>query len=255
MLIVFSGRFIELYATGWGLQAIQSIFLSRTWATDEKVMKEKLAFFTETNFPLQLLLFPEGTDLSDSNKEKSHQYANANGLQKYDYVLHPRNKGFCLCLKELRKGKVPPTIVNISIGYVGTIPQNEKDISNGNWPTEIHFFAEQFASSNLPCDEEGLTQWLQECWEEKEEQLKQFYKDKKFHAKYMSDTEVRNSYGEMKKIMFLWSMFLAYIGYNFITNWYYWIYYPVFTTFYLLLNYFTNGVDSIILKRHRLFRK
>jgi len=35
-----------------------------------------------------------GTDLSESNKEKSKKYARENNLPEFDYVLQPRTKGF-----------------------------------------------------------------------------------------------------------------------------------------------------------------
>jgi hypothetical protein len=42
---------------------------------------------------LSLLIFPEGTDLSDSNIIKSNKYANQNGLEEMKYVLHPKSTG------------------------------------------------------------------------------------------------------------------------------------------------------------------
>lgn len=237
------------------MQSIRYIFLSRAWNTDEKLMKEGIACFSETDLPVQLLLFPEGTDLSPSNKEKGHGYAVKNNLPKYEYVLHPRTKGFCLCVEEMRKFKTPPTLVNISVGYLGNMPQNERHIAAGVWPTEIHFHANQQPLSSLPSDEEGLSQWLKECWRKKENELKAFYSKKQFTATYLSDARVRESYGDMKKMMFLWTVFLLYIGYNCLTNSFYWYYFPIFTTFYMSLNYATGGVDKIFIWRSRLFKK
>lgn len=238
------------------MQSVQFIFLSRKWAVDEKQIKDSLSYFMETDYPIQLLFFPEGTDLSPSNREKSHRYANENGLQKYDYVLHPRTKGFSLCLQELRKGKIPPTVVNISVGYIGTMPQNESDISGGNWPTEIHFFAEQVASVDIPEDEKSIAQWLGKCWEKKESQLKKFYKNNKFSSKYLSEAAMKEKFKDMKKVLFTWLIIILYLSYSFMTNSFYWKYYPLVITFYLVLNHiFTNGIDQLMLKRYRLFSK
>lgn len=238
------------------MQSMRYIFISRKWAVDEKLIKEGIEYYIDSGLSAQLLMFPEGTDLSPSNKEKGHRYANDNGLQKYDYVLHPRTKGFCLCMEEFRKFKgPPPTLVNISVGYLGEMPQNERDISAGRWPSEIHFFAEQVPFASLPTSEEGLTKWLHELWQEKELQLENFYKKKKFSSPYVGDSFVKESYSELKKVMFLWTLFCSYLIYNFLTNWFYWYYFPLWTTVYLLLNHGTKGIDSVFRKRHKLFMR
>lgn len=229
------------------------IFVSRNWNIDEKRIKGGISWFSDTGFPVQLLFFPEGTDLSPSNKEKGHQYAEKNGLPKYDYVLHPRAKGFALCVQELRKFQEPPTLVDISVGYVGEMPQNENHISAGQWPSEIHFHARQQPLSALPADEQGLNQWLKDCWEEKERELKAFYNHNKFSAQYLSDDKVKESFLEMKKILAVWMLFFVYLGYNFMTNYFYWYFFPLTTTLYLIITY-TIGLDTIFVKRDKLFR-
>jgi len=89
------------------MQTALFFFVSRKWLEDEACIRSRLQFMRETDFPLQFLLFPEGTDLSESNITKSNHYAETNGLQKYKYVLHPKYKGFCLCVEEMRKGSLP----------------------------------------------------------------------------------------------------------------------------------------------------
>ena len=235
------------------MQALLFIFISRKWSADEEAIKKKLSYFTATEFPIQLLIFPEGTDLSPSNKEKSHCYADKNGLQKYDYVLHPKKKGFCLCVEELSKGKVPLTIVNISVGYIGTIAQNERDVCLGNWPTEIHFFAEQIPLAQLHSGKEELSKWLLQCWKKKEEQLREFYVNKKFSANYLSKAQSKECLSVAIQSMVIWCVFFVFLGYNLMTSYFYWIYYAILTIIYLMVSRFTDGMDSLMLKRHYLF--
>ncbi len=42
---------------------------------------------------LALLVFPEGTDLSESNVMKSNVFARERGLPELQYVLHPKSAG------------------------------------------------------------------------------------------------------------------------------------------------------------------
>lgn len=236
------------------MQSNWNIFLSRKVDVDEQRLRDGISHFTDANYPFQLLFFPEGTDLSPSNKENDRHYASKNGLPKYDYVLHPRTKGFALCVQEIQKSEVPPTLVNISVGYVGDMPQNEKELAAGQWPSEIHFFAEQYPLSALPSDERGLGEWLRKCWENKEKQLKLFYASNKFSARYLSDTKVNEVHGELKKLVLVWMLFLVYLAYNAMTNSFYWFYYPIWTTIYLIINHVAGGVDNLYIRRSRLFK-
>ena len=232
--------------TGWGMQATHFLFLSRHWERDEDYIKDHLAYFTNSDYPLQLLLFPEGTDLSPSNKIKSQKYSEQNGLHRFEYLLQPRTKGFVLCVNELLKSPTPMTLVNLSVGFVGPMPQNECDIVSGNWPDEVHFHAEKMPMADLPKEPEDLSKWLLDCWMTKEQQLKDFYEKKKFNAPYVSPFKMSQADGEMKGVIAFWIVFLIYIGYSLSTSSFYWWYYLVWFTFYVVLNFLSSGTDDII---------
>lgn len=40
----------------------------------------------------------------DNTKARSNEFAEKNGLQKYEYVLHPRTTGFTFIVERLRDG-------------------------------------------------------------------------------------------------------------------------------------------------------
>lgn len=54
---------------------------------------------------VQILLFPEGTDLSPSNIVRSNKYADKNNLPNYKHVLHPKTTGFVFLVETMRKSK------------------------------------------------------------------------------------------------------------------------------------------------------
>lgn len=41
---------------------------------------------------------------SANTKARSNEFAEKNGLQKYEYVLHPRTTGFTFVVERLREG-------------------------------------------------------------------------------------------------------------------------------------------------------
>ncbi|KAL6069296.1 hypothetical protein STEG23_005522, partial [Scotinomys teguina] len=88
---------------GWAMQAAAFIFIHRKWKDDKSHFEDMIDYFCDIREPLQLLIFPEGTDLTENNKARSNDFAEKNGLQKYEYVLHPRTTGFTFVVDRLRE--------------------------------------------------------------------------------------------------------------------------------------------------------
>ena len=232
------------------MQACQFIFLTRNWARDKGILTDNLAYCTTRGYPIQLLYFPEGTDLSDSNRLKSHKFAEKNGLQKYDYVLHPRTTGFVHCLQELRKGPTAPNIVNVTVGYVGNMPQNESDILAGRWPREIHFCAETVPSSEIPSDKQELTEWLQQCWKDKEELLKRFYTEEKFPSPYLQESGFTRTV--LALVLIFWTVVFAVSWYTvFAYRFAMWAM-LLLSVFYIAIGTLGPGLDWLVLQLHKM---
>lgn len=230
---------------GWGTQVASFIFLSRKWSIDEQLLSTSLQYFNKHHYPLQLLLFPEGTDLSDHNKAKSQQFAADNQLQVYHHVLQPRTKGFIKCIDELSKDNYLQSIVDITIAYTGTIPQNESDIAAGRWPDEIHFDVKMFSANDLPLhDRHQMEQWLQDRWRVKEDLLTDFYQHNKFRNKYSvipgDDCTIH-----LLTVLIMWSVFNIIVLYLLFTSWLLQLLLAVGTITFLFLSYCYNGVEQL----------
>ncbi|KAF6103978.1 lysocardiolipin acyltransferase 1 [Phyllostomus discolor] len=92
---------------GWAMQAAAYIFIHRKWKDDKSHFEDMIDYFCDIREPLQLLIFPEGTDLTENSKARSNDFAEKNGLQKYEYVLHPRTTGFTFVVDRLREARTP----------------------------------------------------------------------------------------------------------------------------------------------------
>lgn len=53
-----------VYFTGWAMQVACFVFIQRRWEMDKAHLENMLDYFCDIREPLQLLLFPEGTDLT-----------------------------------------------------------------------------------------------------------------------------------------------------------------------------------------------
>ncbi|XP_007896497.1 lysocardiolipin acyltransferase 1 [Callorhinchus milii] len=160
---------------GWAMQVAAFIFIRRKWEEDRTHLEAMLRYFCEIKQPLQLLMFPEGTDLTPFTQFRSHEYAEQSGLSKYEYVLHPRTTGFAFIVDQLRKGANLDAIHDVTVAYPYNFPQTERQLFTGNFPKEIHFHIYRHSVDSLPSSPDGLKAWCQQRWRAKEKLLKSFY--------------------------------------------------------------------------------
>lgn len=66
-------------------------------------------------------------------------------------------------------------VTDITIAYPQNLCQNEADLIAGNFPREIHFHVTSHPISGLDTSEQGLSDWCQKIWSEKEKRLQDFY--------------------------------------------------------------------------------
>lgn len=95
---------------GPGCMFFGFIFLSRKMAVDQPRLAHRLGKLKTKHMapdgerylnPMWLLLFPEGTNLSDNGRVKSAKWAEKSGLKDMEHLLLPRSTGTFFCLNEL----------------------------------------------------------------------------------------------------------------------------------------------------------
>lgn len=237
--------------SGWAMQNALYIFLKRRWEEDKSYLNSVLSYFVDYSDCLQLLLFPEGTNFEDGSKQKSDSFATKNNLPFYNYVLHPRVRGFTYCVEKLRQGKLH-AIHDVTVGYSENYCFEELDLLRGNVPSEIHFHIQRFSNEELPQDSQGLEKWCCNQWKEKEDRLKRFYtEDKQFGSPSELAQEKRDEVETKVKFLFIkglifWLVFsisitfLMYI--SSLVRWYVLLFGVVFTLLSLC-----GGTDKIFL--------
>lgn len=175
------------------MQCACLLFIKRSWEKDEAEFRDKLNYHNCLSSPCQLLLFPEGGDLSHKSRAKSHTFADQNGLPRYNYCLHPRTKGFTYIVNKMREEGLD-AIYDITIGFPDTLPKTEVDFVNGTMPQHIDFHVKSYEDSVVPRDPEELGTWCEDRWKEKEEFLHDYYSNNgTFKDNQPSVEEDRNS--------------------------------------------------------------
>ncbi|XP_060877776.1 lysocardiolipin acyltransferase 1-like [Metopolophium dirhodum] len=159
---------------GWVMQLSGFLYIHRRWDHDQSSMEKQLKYFRDVNDTHQILLFPEGTDLSPSNIMRSNKYAAKNNLPNYKYVLHPKTTGFVFLADTMRKNKQMKAVYDLTIGYPDLLPQSEMDALRGVFPKNVHFHIKRYDETDLPLTSDGLKSWLNDIWKLKEKRLADF---------------------------------------------------------------------------------
>lgn len=73
--------FINL--AGWIMQLNFFLYVKRNWREDQINLSQFVDYYQKLNYDCRLVLFPEGTDLSEENRRRSDKYAQANNIQVF----------------------------------------------------------------------------------------------------------------------------------------------------------------------------
>ncbi|RLN20361.1 hypothetical protein BBJ28_00023862 [Nothophytophthora sp. Chile5] len=183
--IVLKAPLRKIPIFGWAMQHFIFIFLvryslifaQRRWADDQVSLQKLLPFLTSAEPEASYLIFPEGTDLSESNKVKSIAFAEKNSLPPRQYSLYPRTTGWTFMFPLLRAQLT--AVYDVTMFYVDCTANerpSEASLLTGRVPLMIQFYIERVDISTLRDKSEGeLAAWMEARFERKEAMLKAFY--------------------------------------------------------------------------------
>ncbi|KAJ3161172.1 hypothetical protein HDU86_007794 [Geranomyces michiganensis] len=202
--------FIHPFTSGWGMQFFEFIFLARKWAVDRAMMSRILHRALSDKLPLWLVIFPEGTVITDDTKGKTRAYAKKMDIpDDPQFVLIPKSTGLFFCLKNLQPDA--RHLWDITMGYEGLngdqTPYEVYSLSRvffeARGPERVHMHVQKFVVASLPgfegaasmntawdedvkatADEasrdeertERFTLWLRKRFLEKDQLMAEFYK-------------------------------------------------------------------------------
>jgi len=172
---------------GWGMSLCLFPFIHRgsnNRDADLTRIEHICQYLSELGVPNSLILFPEGTDLSQSNQKRDRDYALAKNLPIYHNVLHPRSGAFIASLTAMRPHL--DAVVDLTIGYVDYTPgerPSELSLLKGRLPHEVHINMKRWDIKTTPLLREnpsdGAEQFLRESFDRKEALLTAFYSNNK----------------------------------------------------------------------------
>ena len=200
--IVLKESLKKIPIIGWGMQMSRFIFLKRNWEQDRPRLAAHLKKLTRGLDPMWLMLFPEGTNLAPSTREKSKEWAEKKGIKDMKHTLLPRGTGLMFCLRELR-GSLR-WVYDCTIAYEG-VPRGQyaQDIytlpaqfGQGKPPKCVHMHWRRFHISSIPLEDPiAFEVWLRARWIEKDYLIDFFYQ----HGRFPIDTGVTTTANGVKR--------------------------------------------------------
>ncbi|XP_063826798.1 lysocardiolipin acyltransferase 1-like [Ostrinia nubilalis] len=160
---------------GWIMQLNFFLYVKRNWQEDQLNLTQFVDYYKRLKYDYRIILFPEGTDLSDENKRRSEKYATVNNLPRYTYVLHPRTTGWAALCSQLRATGLA-SVYDVAVAYDAPV-QTEGDLLRGRIPKHVHFYFKRYPIEQLPREEDDLRKWLNQRWSDKEISLRKFHEE------------------------------------------------------------------------------
>ncbi|QPG93962.1 hypothetical protein C2857_003829 [Epichloe festucae Fl1] len=189
---------------GTGMMFYGFIFMSRKMATDQprltyrlnKLKQKKVGPRGNTYLdPMWLLLFPEGTNLSNNGRTRSSQWAAKNDLRDPDHVMLPRSTGTYFCLNELKD--TVEYVYDCTVAYEG-IPRGKygeevfglcSTYFEGRPPKSVNLFWRRFKVADIPLDDpKKFDLWLRDQWYKKDALMEEYLNKGRFPP--LSEAEV-----------------------------------------------------------------
>ncbi|CAF1558421.1 unnamed protein product [Adineta steineri] len=249
--IVLKAELKRIPGPGWAMQHAAYLFLERVWEKDQTTIQNISGYYKSCQQPLSLLIFPEGTNLTSLSQKKSNDYASKQTSynQAYNYCLHPRLTGFKYLLKTMREADILDTVDDITIGYEGNIPEAEIDLLKGSIPKTVHFHVKRYNIKDLPETDEEIGEWLQVCWEQKENRLKEFYTNNQFdiQSKRFNNEQIESKMRFKRRVAFiLWTLFIAFWTFCIFSFIKIKFYVLLVCLFHLIMDTFANGIIDFV---------
>ena len=182
---------------GPAMQLFGFIFMARNWEKDRPALEHRLKQLEkDAEWPMWLLIYPEGTNLSPTTIEKARAYAKRTNAPELQRCLLPKATGLRYCVENLKQ--TVDCIYDCTIAYepIGTTIFAAQKYTlrsmffEGKPPKKVHMHWRRFLIKDIPSEPKEFEQWLYARFVEKDKMLLNFYANGDFEAKHSVETTI-----------------------------------------------------------------
>jgi len=250
--IVLKESIRKIPGAGWAMALSRFVFLQRDWNQDKTTMDNMMDYFatTKDEGPKQILLFPEGTNLTQESRTKSKQFAEKNNLKEYKHVLHPRTAGFVHIVHGLLEREMLSAVYDCTIAYPDVTPHRETDIMRGQIPRRVNIHIVRHPLPQVPTTFVGLEKWIQELWQQKEAQLQKFSETQEFMPLTLEQRLPRTSTTLQPLCVMAWLTFMYWSLTTLFTSLYAALWFITISAIFYYTENYTPGFQTLELDLH-----
>ena len=99
------------------------------WQDDKTILTRSLHYFQASQLRVSIFLFPEGAIFRKKTKKLSNIFAQNHKLTEYQYVLHPKTKGFAHIAAYQLRANLLDAVYDVNLAYL--------DYSQNVWNVNI----------------------------------------------------------------------------------------------------------------------
>jgi len=158
----------------------------------------------------------------------------------------------------MRSDEILDAIDDVTIGYEGVIPGAEIDLLKGYIPKAVHFHVKRYNANDIPKTDKEIGEWLQYCWDEKENRLKEFYINNQFDfpPKRINNEQIEsNTRFQRRLAIILWSLFILFWSYCILAYIKIKFYVILVCIFHLIMDTFANGLIDFVCQLDANYRQ
>lgn len=162
------------------------------------------------------------------------------------------------CIDYFHIDNVLDAVDDVTIGYEGNIPEGGVDLMKGHIPTAIHFHVKRYSINDIPISDEEVGYWLQNCWDEKEDRLKEFYLTHQFDlpSKRFNNEQIESNVRSQRRLAFIfWLLFIIFWSYCILAFIKIKFYVLLVCLFHVVMDTFTNGVIDFVCQLDANYRQ
>ncbi|KAL2923709.1 1-acyl-sn-glycerol-3-phosphate acyltransferase 2 [Bienertia sinuspersici] len=171
---------------GWSMWFSEYLFLERSWAKDESILKLGLQRLKDYPLPFWLALFVEGTRFTEAKLLAAQEYATSQGLPVPRNVLIPRTKGFVTAVSHMRS--FVPAIYDITIAIPKSSPQPTMLRLFKGQSSVVHVHIKRQIMKDLPETDDAVAQWCRDAFVAKDALLDKHKDGDTFGDQLLQDT-------------------------------------------------------------------
>jgi len=192
------------YTPGFGLimYASQDVKLNRNWEQDKEILGKQLDKIKTNDKKQVIIIFPEGTRLSEQKLKEGQLFSQSNNLPVYDNLMVPKSKGLWFIVNHLSKSGKLGRIWDTTLIFPNFIKKSIKssDIFGKPLGDIKTVWREVKLDENFE-DQDGFKKWLINLWVTKDSLIK--HHDKVIFNQVYPNEKIKTSTKLSLLILFL----------------------------------------------------